>query len=799
MDIKSIETLELPSILERLASFAAFSASQQEARSLQPTSDLEEAQRRQAETTEARKFLSIKPDLTLGNAHDIRREVKAAARGSVLEPGQLLDIQATLQAARMLRRQFDKIGESFPLLLDMSMGLEHAPDLIAAISRALDERGEILDNASDTLAEIRRQLHVVHNRLLGKLQKLLSDPKVTPMLQEALITQRDGRFVIPLRADFKGRIKSVVHDQSSSGATLFVEPLQVVELNNQMRELQLAERDEVRRILTELSRQVGEQAEVITKTVDALSQLDLAFAKARYAEALRSSEPILRPFAARSAPPHPGSVLRLLAARHPLLDQESVVPIDLMFDTDTYALVITGPNTGGKTVSLKTAGLLALMAQCGLHIPAVSGSELSVFDSIYADIGDEQSIEQSLSTFSSHITNIIHILGQASSHSLVLLDELGAGTDPQEGAALARAILGTLLDKQVTTLVATHYPEMKVFAHGRNGVRNASVEFDVKSLRPTFHLTIGLPGRSNALAIAKRLGLDPEVVEQARTMVSPEDLQSESLLEEIHQQRELAHQDRAEAEESRQRAQDLEADLTQRLAKIDEERRELLEQALLEVQAEVEQVRRELQDIQRQLAGVAQPLTDVKEIEVELKDLAEEVTGSLDEIAPEVEPPSKPFSLGDRVRLQTIDAMGVITDLDQEQAEVQVGRLRVRARLNELSHPRDAVEAQATASRRAEDSRSQTRVRGVDMQAPPVELNLRGRTVDEALEKLELRLDAAYLAGMPFIRVVHGKGTGRLRQAIRQFLMGNPYVASFEAGRAAEGGEGVTLVHLSSD
>ncbi len=469
MDAKSLSTLELPKVLERLASYAAFSASKDLARALEPTADLAEARRRQAETTEAARLLSLHTGLSIGGAHDVRPQAIQASRGAVLEPQELLDLKATLISARTLTRFFEKGAAGAPTLGAIAGGLQPTPGVIEAISQTLDERGEVLDSASPALQSIRVDLRLAHERLNTKLQRLITDPKLIPMLQEPIITQRDGRYVIPLRAEFKGRLRAIVHDQSASGATLFIEPLTVVDLNNQVRELMLAERDEVRRVLAAVSTLVGQHVTAIVETVDALARLDLAFAKARYALILRASEPLLRERRS-TRPGHPGSILRLRHARHPLLDPARVVPIDLELDPDTFILVITGPNTGGKTVSLKTAGLLALMAQCGLHLPAESGSELTTFDAVYADIGDEQSIEQSLSTFSSHITTIIRVLERADESSLVVLDELGAGTDPQEGSALARAILGELIERRITTLVATHYSELKAYAHTTPGV-----------------------------------------------------------------------------------------------------------------------------------------------------------------------------------------------------------------------------------------------------------------------------------------------------------------------------------------
>jgi DNA mismatch repair protein MutS2 len=444
--------------------------------------------------------------------------------------------------------------------------------------------------------------------------------------------------------------------------------------------------------------------------------------------------------------------------------------------------------------------LLSLMAQCGLHIPALSGSELSTFDSVYADIGDEQSIEQSLSTFSSHISNIIDILKGVSSCSLVVLDELGAGTDPQEGAALARGILSFLLERRATTLVATHYPELKVYAHLTPGVRNASVEFDLESLRPTYHLTIGLPGRSNALAIAGRLGLDDDVILRARKLVSPEDLRAESLLDEIHRQRDLIREDREGAEQARKGVQALEAELAARLEAIDTERLELLEQTRVDAESEVEAVREHLRDLRRRLTQAEQPLEDLKEMEAELEDLGEQVVESVSNQISGLDLPKRSvdlseviFNIGDRVRLRTIDAEGVITGLSQEQAEVQVGRLRVRARLDELIL---SGESPSMNEHRPVFVQPQVVSRGIP-QAPSLELNIRGRTVEEGLEELERRLDAAYLAGMPFVRVIHGKGTGRLREAVRRALKDNPYVSSFEPGKAGEGGDGVTVIRLA--
>jgi len=805
MDEKTLHTLEYLKILERLAAYTAFAASAEKARSLRPTRDIEEARRRLAETSEAVQLMVTHADLTIGGARDVRTPVDLALHGGVLIPNELLDVKSTLVAARNLVRTFERLGGSYPNLYKIASRLPAPLGLIDAITRAISERGEILDSASDKLSTIRRDLRIAHERLLSKLQRMVADPKNGPFLQEALFTQRDGRYVLPLRAEFKGRIKAIVHDQSATGATLFVEPLAVVELNNQYRELELAERDEERRILIELSHQVGLHAAVILLTVETIAELDLALACGKYAEDMRATQPALHVFPRRKgAPegsPHPGSVIRLYQARHPLLDPQTVVPIDVELDPQTYALVVTGPNTGGKTVTLKTVGLLALMAQSGLHIPAQSGSEISVFDNIYADIGDEQSIEQSLSTFSGHITNIIHILMKADSQSLVVLDELGAGTDPQEGAALARALLTHLLGRGITTLVTTHHPELKAFAHSTPGVVNASVEFDLVTLRPTFHLTVGLPGRSNALAIAQRLGLPEPIIADARSELNPEDLRAEDLLDEIHLQRDLSRQARLAAEKAHQEAENLRAELYVRLERIEDERREVLEQARLEAEAQVRELQDEIREARRALSRARQPLEVLQTVEEQVELLEEAVDKPVERVLPDVAAPKRrSIRLGDKVRLRTINMQGVVTALAEEEAEVQVGMLRVRTRLADLELASGQSPTTANPPITLRRSRPAAGASKADVlpASPGIELDMRGQRAEDALDVLDRYLDAAYLAGLPFVRIIHGKGTGRLREVVRQALRQHPHVRSFEAGGEKEGGEGVTVAILAT-
>lgn len=812
MDEKTLVTLEYPKILEKLAGYCAFEASADKARRLHPTIDLDLARLWQAETREAVLLLGKNASLTIGGARDIRAVVDLAIHGGTLTPQDLLDVKYTLISARTLARTFERMSLQYPYLSAIVNQLPPPLRLVDTISRAISDHGDILDSASVKLEIIRRDLRISHDRLLTKLQRMLSDPKHTPYLQEALITQRDGRYVIPLRSEFKGRIRSIVHDQSASGATLFVEPLAVVELNNRYRELLLAERDEERRILSEISAMVADRAFEILTTVDIIAELDFALARGKYAEDLRANEPSLFPITPKKTG-HPGTIIRLIEARHPLLDQKTVIPIDVELDENTFAMVITGPNTGGKTVALKTIGLLALMAQSGMHIPAHSSSQISLFENIFSDIGDEQSIEQSLSTFSGHITNIIRILEQANQRSLVILDELGAGTDPTEGAALARAILSYLLERKISTLVTTHHPELKTYAHATPGVVNASVEFNLETLQPTYHLTIGLPGRSNALAIAQRLGLPESIIQAGRAELSPEEIRSEDLLDEIHRQRDLTRKARETADHIRQEVEILRAELLERLERIEEERHEILEQARIQGEKQVAELETEMNEIRQALVRARQPIEALKTIERQVDLLEEKVEAPVQRSAfGEEISRSRSIRLGDKVRLRNLGSQGVVTALSGEEAEVQVGVLRVRTRLHDL----ELVAAIATnpaiaGKKRNETAQLDALEAGIAKEpgrkavnanllpeSPGIELDIRGRRADEALEALDRYLDAAAYAGMPYVRIIHGKGTGRLREVVRQALHDSAHVVSFEPGGQKEGGEGVTVVKLAS-
>ncbi len=790
MQPKHLNTLEFPKILERLAGYAAFSASKTLALNLQPSPYLTEAQAWQAETTEADRLLSVKVNISVGGSRDVRPHLIRARQSFVLTVQELLEIRQTLVAARQLQRTIVRLADSYPRLADIAQRIEECPGVVNAIGQTLDDNGTVKDNASPALSRIRKEIDVAHGRLMEKLNRIISSGQNGHYLQEALVTQRAGRYVIPLKAEFKGRIQGVVHDQSASGATLFIEPLATVELNNKWRQLQLDEEEEVRRILAELSALVGSQADFISHTVAALAELDLAFAKAKYAQAIDAIEPVLVDFPKQSAGGAAHPAFRLSAGRHPLLNPQSVIPIDVWLDENTSMLVITGPNTGGKTVSLKTIGLLAAMAQAGLWIPAAEGSTLPVFSQIFADIGDEQSIEQSLSTFSSHITNIIRILAQVDDRSLVVLDELGSGTDPAEGAALAQAITNYLRDKGATTFIATHYPELKLYASRTEGAVNASLIFDLETLSPTYEMTIGIPGRSNALAIARRLGLDETILDDALQMMGHGSQRAEDVLDSIYALRDKMESEEAGTRLALQTAEQERNTLGKRLEEIEVERRRILAEARAQAQAELEQVREEIRQARRKVRDAAS-LNQLKKVSQTVTELEEEAAKP---VVPAVKKAKKPYEskhelqVGDIVYVKSLDVKGEIVNIQRKEAQVAVGRLQMRANLKDLEF-----------RERPSEEEEEIVVKVPSTPAATLEFDMRGMRVEEGLAELERFLDSAFRGRMPWIRIIHGKGTGRLKDAVRQALRQNSHITSWEEGKDGEGGAGVTVVKFEEE
>ena len=791
MDSKSIATLEYQKILDRLSGYTSFSASASMVRSLRPTNDYPLAVERQARTTEARRLLCDHSDLSIGGARDVRPLAELAAHGSVLAVDELLDIKSTLISSRDLHRFFTKLDLEIPNLRSIAAGLEPPTGVIEAISAVISDKAEVLDSASAKLTALRHEVKSAYDKVMTKLGKMLTDTATARMLQEPLITMRNNRYVIPIKAEYKNRMRCVVQDQSSSGATFFVEPLAVVELNNRWTEAVLAENEEVRRILAELSALVGSYTKEIQANIRALSTLDFTFACARYADDLMASEPVLKEFqGAKDTNPDP--VFKFIQARHPLLDPKIVVAIDIALEKGTRALVITGPNTGGKTITLKTAGLLALMAQSGLHIPAKLGSETCVFRDVFADIGDEQSIEQSLSTFSGHITNIVRILKQAGRNTLILMDELGAGTDPQEGSALARAILTFLMRRRAPSLIATHYPELKAFAHSAEGALNASVEFDLKSLRPTYRLLTGIPGRSNALEIARRLGLDEEIIQDARGMINPSELRAEDLIDEIHKQLENARQAKSEADQIRQDAENIKAHLSEKLAAIDEERLKVMESAREDARQDLAELRAQIEALHRDTSIPELTNSKKKVLRRQVQNLEDKLTEPLESEVLQISQ-HRPLRSGDRVYVHSLKTDAIVLDIFESGIEVQVGKMRLKTENSNISRsktskPERIVEMDAELYGRENKT--------LFHPSPGTELHLRGLRAEEALTKLERYIEDAFSAGLPFVRIVHGKGTGTLRQFVRQALSESTLVSSWENAMDNEGGGGVTIAHL---
>lgn len=823
MNPHTLRVLEFEKILQRVAAHCSFSGGADLARSLLPSDDLRTVQDALAQTQEAFLLLEQHSDIHFGGVSDVRPLVEKAERLAGLLPGEMLEIKNTLLRARSLLRSLTRVQQGFPRLADLASVIEPCDHVIAEIARCISDRGEVLSSASSALGQIRGQLRVAQDRLMSTLERYVQSDSLRSYLQEPIVTQRQGRYVVPVRAEYKGYVDGIVHDQSASGATFFVEPIKVVEQNNAVRELELAEEKEIRRILAELTELVSEEGVYIRRNVQVLAELDFTFGKAKYAYQLDATAPQMVAFQPQKPPLHsrlrevengrlpeepplhPGSFIDLKRARHPLLDPQSVVPIDVQLGqgvkigekVGAYLLIITGPNTGGKTVSLKTVGLLAVMAQSGLMLPVDQGSSLSVFSGIYGDIGDEQSIEQSLSTFSSHMTRIISILEEADPQSLVILDELGAGTDPEEGSALAMALLENLRDRGITTLATTHYSELKLYAHNTPGVCNASMEFDVESLSPTYELSIGLPGRSNALTIARRLGLTPVIVDMAEGSVRPDALAADALLDDIKRARQVAAQAESHARDREQQAVLLETDLRYQLAQMEEVRRRVIAETRTVMQRELEEAQREIANARRQLARSGGESVDSHE---SFLSKAQEV---LDRRAlataakfPErvaainrASASSAAIEVGDRVWVASLQASGEVTTIHHlsVEAEVQVGNFRLKLPLERLE-----LREKAT----IETLQHPVQVDRAHSDSPGMELDLRGERVETGLGRLDRYLDDAYLSQLPWVRIIHGKGTGAMRDAVREVLRSHPLVNGHRAGEMNEGGDGVTVAKL---
>ena len=797
IDTKTLATLEFNKVVERLAAKTETSLGNEHALALLPSSNYVEVLRRQQLTAEGRILLELQPTISLHATHDVREQVAQARLGHMLQPTELIAIQATLLLAQNTQATVSRLRTRLPLLTNILDQIPSFQAVIAEISRCLNQKAEVVDEASPDLGSLRRRSRQSHDRLTKCLQKVLNSSTGRQATQDSIITLRNGRYVIPIKSEMRSQVDGIVHDTSSSGATLFIEPLEAVGLGNMWHELQLEEEREIQRILRNLSTVTGKDSDRIADTVNILADLDLVLAIARLAEAMGCTELPHRNGDQDWLLPRPGA-LKLIGARHPLLT-DPVIGIDLSVGhannkndhaNEYIALLITGPNTGGKTVALKTAGLLALMAQAGLAVPASGDSSLPVLDSIHADIGDEQSIEQSLSTFSSHMINITSILKNISGNSLVLLDELGAGTDPSEGSALARAILRYLLRKGCLTIATTHHDSLKAFAHVTPEIMNGCVEFDPKTLAPTYHLSIGLPGQSNAIAIASRLGVDKTILIDARQALSPEHKEIESLIANLRDQRQAAEDDRQAQATALEQTKEDQHRLENMLVELETEKDRLLADTSQQLEAELDQARAQI-NLSLKEIDLAKPASvEVAQEKLVPAERSAELIASQRNQKPQHQSTLPPITIGDLLWLR--DSAGnklshpgeALSESANGEIEVLLGALRAKVNLTDI----DRVEKMP-----AEKQIKQT---------PPVpttssEVSVRGMTVEEAFQVIDGYLDSVFLAELPMVRIIHGKGTGTLRRSIRKKLSKHPLVKSLASAEQKDGGDGVTIVEMT--
>ena len=791
MDERVIRLLEFDKVRRMLAEQASFSLGKELALALRPSTRLFQASRWQEETEQARRLLEKRGRAPFGGLTDIRAVVRRAGKGAVLRPEELLAVADAVRAFARLRAYFASQGaaEDAPDLADLAESLGTFTRIEREISRCIDQEGHVVDHASPELAKIRARLRTERRRAREYLERLIRSPHAQRYLQEPIVTLRNGRYVVPVKQEHRGEVPGIVHDQSASGATLYIEPMPVVEANNEVRKAERDEAAEVERILAAISQLVAADEDALVHSVEMAGELDFICAKAALAVQWDAVRPAL----------NEEGYVRLVRARHPLLTGQ-VVPIDLHLGREFTALIITGPNTGGKTVTLKTVGLFCLMAQAGLQLPADPGTEIAVFRSVFADIGDEQSIEQSLSTFSSHMGNIVAILRQVDASSLVLLDELGAGTDPTEGAALAIALLEHLCDRVGCRVVATtHYSELKSFAYTHPACENASVEFDVETLRPTYRLSIGVAGQSNAFAIAARLGLDSGIIARAQRELTEEERYVNDLLRSVEADRRAAQRERAEAERLRQRYEELAVKYHEAFEKLKAAREEVLAEARREASALVQRAQREAERLLGRLRRAGQ--SALEERAAKVRERLGQIAQSLE--AEEATPPPRSeggaalasLYIGAPVYVRSLGQVGEIAQLMGDgRVAVRLGAMRVTVEPHDL----EGVKEEAAPPRRPAAT-GYAHLAREKAAAIATELDLRGSLVEEALEKVDKYLDDATLASVKAVRIIHGKGTGALREAIQSYLAADPRVSAYRLGDPSEGGSGVTVVTLHGD
>ncbi len=789
MNSKVLRTLEYEKIIDQLVNCAGSLLGKDLCKNLVPSSDIEEIRTMQHETSLALARIYQKGSLSFSGVYDIRGSLKRLEVGSILGTSELLHISKMLDVCSRAKSYDRKDNdETEPDALDaMFQSLQPLAPLAGEIRRCILSEDEISDDASPTLKSIRRSMNQMNDKVHAQLTSMVNGSART-YLQDAVITMRNGRYCLPVKAEYRGQVQGMIHDQSSTGSTLFIEPMAVLKLNNELHELELREEKEIEVILSTLSSRAAAELEPLETNLELLTRLDFIFARAQLSRSYNGSEPIF----------NEKGIINIKKGRHPLLDKKKAVPIDIRLGKDFELLIITGPNTGGKTVSLKTVGLFTLMGQSGLHIPAFDQSELAVFDDVFADIGDEQSIEQSLSTFSSHMTNIVNILAKATPHSLVLFDELCAGTDPTEGAALAIAILSNLHRQGIRTMATTHYSELKVFALTTPGVENGCCEFNVDTLSPTYRLLIGIPGKSNAFAISSKLGLDDYIIEEARGNLSQKDEDFESLLADLENSRITISKEQDEINHYKQEIEQLKSRLEQKQESLDASRERILREANEQAHKILRDAKEYADTTIKNFNKFGKAGIDSRAMEQERTRLREKMSGVEKKlvIKPAASKASKQLQakdlhIGDSVKVLSMNLKGTVSTLPNAKGDlfVQMGIMRSQVNLRDLELIPDMETVNPRTTRTGTGKIKMSKSASVS-----TEINLLGKTVDEALAELDKYLDDAYISHMPSVRVVHGKGTGALRKAVHNYLRKQKHVESYRLGEFGEGDAGVTIV-----
>lgn len=788
MNEKALHVLEYDKITEQLASYAGSDAARKLCRELLPMTDVQDIEEAQTETQDALARLFRKGSVSFGHVREVRGEIMRLDVGAALSAPELLGIAGLLENAGIVKRYGRREKEEDPVdsLTSFFDALEPLTPVAAEIRRCIPDENEIADDASPALRQIRRQIRILNDRIHNELTRIISSSAGRDYLQDSLVTTRDGRYCIPVKQEYRGQVQGIIHDQSSSGSTVFIEPASVVKLNNDIRQAEIQEQNEIARILADLSERLAPYRDALTADFEILRNLDFIFARARLAMEMNASRPVY----------NTEGIIELRRARHPLIPKKNVVPIDIRLGEDFDLLVITGPNTGGKTVTLKTTGLLTLMGQAGLHIPAADQSRLSVFEEVYADIGDEQSIEQSLSTFSSHMTNVVSFMDRADENSLVLFDELGAGTDPTEGAALAISILTSLHERGVRTIATTHYSELKIYALRTPSIENASCEFDVDTLSPTYRLLIGVPGKSNAFAISRKLGLSEEIIDLARNQLSEQAESFEDVITELEASRKKLEEERETAAREREEIDRLRAELKEKKKELTQKKSDLIRSSSEEARNILQNAKDYADRTIREFAKAKESGASIQELEEKRDRLRKKISNYSSNAA---EPAAKKkkgslkpsdIHVGDRVTVLSLGVTATVNTLPDAKGSLYVtaGIMRTKVQISDLEL---SDEPEISAPGFSKSSSGKLRVEKSTFASS--EINLIGKTVDEACAELGKFLDDAYMAHLQEVRIVHGKGTGALRKGIHDYLKREKHVRSFRLGAFGEGDAGVTI------